>query len=478
MTITQRLVRASAPTTAGEVRAEEVLDRLAVSTMIGVMNQLGQLAEYAAEVFQNLYDVASKTGTRITNVHTRVSNLNAELSKGEQMLTNKEPAYFYSAQKTEAAWRRTDDLSFSLFVPASQSIALRNARAEAKPVPRLDLLDPYSEDGSSCTSKFSNPRFFFEKWLEAEQERQKKAAEDRDKRKKKKKKRPQVQNAPKPTAQAVTQKVFSAMGSEFADVPQARAAVQVTPASTEPRTDGNTTSGDARGGDDDDEELKAPISWQQRPSLSLIAGQTLGNPSAPPPPPPPPSFDGYGAPPPPPVPYSNIPSVPTPPPTGIDYSMAPPIPPPLVNIPAPPPVVIANIPPPPPIFAVPVPPPVPTENSSHIASTADTSSSHHSSASISSAPATGFLAEIQAGANLRRVEPTAKVERRGSARGGLLDEIRNRNYRLKKVEVQQTKAAAPAAASGLASIMDILSRRAAIEGSDDEESDDDNWDDS
>lgn len=473
MTITQRLVRATAPAAAPDVRPEEVLDRLAVSTMIGVMNQLGQLAEYAAEVFQNLYDVASKTGTRITNVRNRVSSLGTELNKAEHTLSSKDASYFYSTQKTEAAWRRADDLSFSLFVPTSQSIALRNARAEAKPVPQLNLLDPYAEDNVPCTSKFSNPRFFFEKWLEAEQERQKKAAEDRDKRKKKKKKRPQVQNAPKPTAQAVTQKVFSAMGSEFADLPQARPAVQTSSMPAEPRADAGGDSHATAGGDDDD-ELKAPISWQQRPSLSLIAGQTLGGSvMAPPPPPPPPAFDGYGAPPPPPVPY-GIPAVPTPPPsTGMDYSMPPPVPQPLVNIPAPPPVVIANIPPPPPIFATPIPPPVPTDSSSGDSSAAAAASSYTAPA------ATGFLAEIQAGANLRRVEPTAKVERRGSARGGLLDEIRNRNYRLKKVEVQQAKPAATAAApGGLASIMDILSRRAAIEGSDDEESDDGDWDDS
>jgi hypothetical protein len=90
-----------------------------------------------------------------------------------------------------------------------------------------------------------------------------------------------------------------------------------------------------------------------------------------------------------------------------------------------------------------------------------------------------LLEQIRSGGqrNLRKVEPVVH-ERRVSARGGLLEEIRARKGGgLRKVEVQEKKpAAAAAAAPGLGNIMEILARRAAIEGSDDEEEEEEDAD--
>jgi len=67
----------------------------------------------------------------------------------------------------------------------------------------------------------------------------------------------------------------------------------------------------------------------------------------------------------------------------------------------------------------------------------------------------------------------------------MLSEIRNRNFALKSVadrkkqeeEEEAAKKKTPAAASGpMSSIMDILARRSAIKGSDDEEGSGNEWD--
>ena len=63
--------------------------------------------------------------------------------------------------------------------------------------------------------------------------------------------------------------------------------------------------------------------------------------------------------------------------------------------------------------------------------------------------------------------------------GGLLGEIRNKNFQLRSVSVasvEAKKAALPAAAAGgLSSIMDVLARRTAIVGNESDSDDDDEW---
>ena len=67
-----------------------------------------------------------------------------------------------------------------LFTPASRSIALQTAFEDARPPPRLQILDrfanaapnPYAKYGleQTCANKFSDPNFFLKEWLD-DQER-------------------------------------------------------------------------------------------------------------------------------------------------------------------------------------------------------------------------------------------------------------------------------------------------------------------
>ena len=54
MTITQRILRPyRSPATNDRIPADEALDSLAVTNMMGILHQLGQLSQFAAEVFQS-----------------------------------------------------------------------------------------------------------------------------------------------------------------------------------------------------------------------------------------------------------------------------------------------------------------------------------------------------------------------------------------------------------------------------------------
>jgi hypothetical protein len=78
------------------------------------------------------------------------------------------------------------------------------------------------------------------------------------------------------------------------------------------------------------------------------------------------------------------------------------------------------------------------------------------------------------GSGLKKAKPVEKKKPTG--RGAMLDMIRN-GRKLKKV-VREEKPVEKKIDSGMSSIMDILARRAAIEGSSDEEDSSDGYSDS
>jgi hypothetical protein len=88
-----------------------------------------------------------------------------------------------------------------------------------------------------------------------------------------------------------------------------------------------------------------------------------------------------------------------------------------------------------------------------------------------------LLEQINAGTQLKSRAPAPK--KAPDARGGLLDAIANRTFALKKVVKTEEE---PVAVGGLlgtklqGNVMDILARRAAIEGDSDEDSTDSEWD--
>jgi hypothetical protein len=88
-----------------------------------------------------------------------------------------------------------------------------------------------------------------------------------------------------------------------------------------------------------------------------------------------------------------------------------------------------------------------------------------------------MLESIKAGGQLRKVDGAAAAPE--PSRGGLLGEIKNRNFQLKAVDrqvVEQRQQKPAAGAGGLSSIMDVLARRTAIVGNDSDSDDNDEWD--
>lgn len=321
----------------------------------------------------------------------------------------------YSLLFAAVPFRRNDQLDSNLFVPQTQPSALRKNRSEAKRPPQLELLDKFTAP-EPAMKKFSNPQLFFDEWIKAETARQDDAAEERRVRKAKKgdkkSKDSNKQRRQPVKVQDVQIKQYSTFGAEFdvsgaAQQPQVQRQFSLS-ALNPPKV--VPVAIEEEPGPYAAPVPPVPVDGGRNPAYSISPppppppSQHQQTPSSPPRPPPSPGFD-----------YPSSPAPPPPPsPPGMPPAPASPIPaPPPVNIPAAPPVPVA-----PPIFVPPAPPLV------------DTDMGHGDMGHGDLAPASGgalsLFDQIRGGAmkNLKKTDAPAAPERRMSARGGLLTEIR------------------------------------------------------
>jgi len=351
------------------------------------------------------------------------------------------------------------------FTPKTRDKSTQDAYSKVRALPNFSQFDKFEPNGQSCTQKYSNPNFFLQMWMIAEDERQQEAAARKkaakEERKKKKKKKPKQKMA-RVAVEQVQVKTYSAMGAEFA--PEERKTRQ----QRAPAPVSGTTS-----------SAPPPQPAAQASYAPPVPAPPPSAGSQPPPVPPP----ARGGPPPPPMSGSSAPAPPPPmgsraPPPPVGHG-APPVPPPVSAsgppappVPAPPPVQMGG-PPAPAVGSVPAPPPVGSG-----APAPPPVSSGPPAPAVQAAPAAagpprgGLLSQIQAGTQLKKVAAAPKPAA-NSGRNNLLDQIRNaKNTKLRHVSKEEKeKKNTVAGAGGLLgelTVQMMLQRRQAVEMSDDD----------
>jgi len=258
-----------------------------------------------------------------------------------------------------------------------------------------------------------------------------------------KKKKKKVEPKQQKTVAAVQVKSYSAQGKEFETVGNPNG---------NPNSSGNdnlpSQQEDQNENEDEEAGSLATFNITQQHSIKPYQQQQQQQYQVPPPPP----FDGnnHNSPP---IPSFNTPAAP--PLAPAFNSPPPPIAPPLISAYDTPSASAPMAP----AIDTPFPPPIASGGFS------------------SSTSSRGFLGQIQSGVQLRKAEPV--TNKPSDVRGGLLGEIRNRNFQLKRVDKEEEKAKAEAAdKGGLSSIMAVLARRQAIasESDDEEEGEGGDWD--
>jgi len=198
-----------------------VLEKVAVSNMIGLLTQMNLLSKHASEVFGDVLKDANRHLDRIGECKKRLSVIEQHVPAVERRLLEKAPSYFYDNPYTGKEWQRNDSLRGLLFRRDRAPLEVNRRRGNAEKPPDISSMDRFADDGKPCIKKFTDADFFMNEWLEAErlrmEEQKRKRKERKEKRKRKKDQRVAATKILK-----VSKKTYSALGAEFSSQDSAK----------------------------------------------------------------------------------------------------------------------------------------------------------------------------------------------------------------------------------------------------------------
>ncbi|XP_075481534.1 LOW QUALITY PROTEIN: protein SCAR3-like [Primulina tabacum] len=139
---------------------KEILEGIAVSGLVGVLRQLGDLAEFAADLFHGLQDDVMRTSSRNHKLMARVQHIESALAPLEKaVLAQRSHLHFaYTAGSNWHAHIQCEENHFSCSdVPQFIMDSYEGSRG----CPHLHLLDRFDPCGpGSCLKRYSDPTLF------------------------------------------------------------------------------------------------------------------------------------------------------------------------------------------------------------------------------------------------------------------------------------------------------------------------------
>ncbi|KAJ8598579.1 hypothetical protein CTAYLR_001707 [Chrysophaeum taylorii] len=142
-----------------------ILQDVSMARMTGTLAQVGLVAHYAREMFEELFALAQDTHGRVRVVGERAAGVQAllrEVDEKVRMLKDED------VSRTEAAVPRPEAVEFSIETAPK---ALKERYAVLEPVPDFSGVDSLFEEDGKCVVKYSNPRYFLDQWAAAEMEK-------------------------------------------------------------------------------------------------------------------------------------------------------------------------------------------------------------------------------------------------------------------------------------------------------------------
>eukprot|EP00249_Psilotum_nudum_P018982 c27052_g1_i1 orf=239-2878(+) len=173
--------------TAEKDAPERLLEGMAMAGLVGIIRQLGDLAEFAAVVFHDLHEEVMATITRGYELLLRIQQVEADLPVIEKSLLSgtNELQYVYSAGEEWHASIRNDQ---NHLTRGDLPRFIRRSYEECRGPPGLFLLDKFDVAGDgACLKRYSNPSFFKMEWASSELLKAQKDHRDKKSRRVKKK---------------------------------------------------------------------------------------------------------------------------------------------------------------------------------------------------------------------------------------------------------------------------------------------------
>ncbi|ONK77197.1 uncharacterized protein A4U43_C02F4090 [Asparagus officinalis] len=139
---------------------EAVLEGVAMAGLVGVLRQLGDLAEFAAEIFHDLHEEVTTTAARGHGLILRVKQLEAEFPSIEKAFLS-QTNHSQFAYNDGADWHANLRMDQNLVTQGDMPRFVLDSYEECRGPPRLFMLDKFDVAGAgACLKRYSDPSFF------------------------------------------------------------------------------------------------------------------------------------------------------------------------------------------------------------------------------------------------------------------------------------------------------------------------------
>lgn len=137
-----------------------VLDGVAMAALIGILRQLGDIAEFAAEIFHDLHGEVMETASRGHGLMARVCQLEADFPKIEKaFLSQTDHTIFF--HNTGVDWHPKLRMDQNLIIQLDLPRFVLDSYEECRAPPKLFQLDKFDVAGAgACLKRYTDPSFY------------------------------------------------------------------------------------------------------------------------------------------------------------------------------------------------------------------------------------------------------------------------------------------------------------------------------
>lgn len=139
---------------------EAVLEGVAMAGLVGVLRQIGDLAEFAAEIFHDLHEEVMATASRGHGLMARVQQLEADFPSIEKAFLSKVD-HSNLFHNTGVDWHPNLHIDQNLITQGGLPRFVMDSYEECRGPPRLFLLDKFDVAGAgACLKRYTDPSFY------------------------------------------------------------------------------------------------------------------------------------------------------------------------------------------------------------------------------------------------------------------------------------------------------------------------------
>ncbi|CAA3014927.1 SCAR2-like isoform X1 [Olea europaea subsp. europaea] len=139
---------------------EALLEGVAMAGLVGVLRQLGDLAEFAAEIFRDLHEEVMVTAARGHGLMVRVEQLETDVPLIEKAFLSQtnHSSFFYNSG---VDWHPNQKMDQNLITQGDLPRFIMDSYEECRGPPRLFLLDKFDVAGAgACLKRYTDPSSF------------------------------------------------------------------------------------------------------------------------------------------------------------------------------------------------------------------------------------------------------------------------------------------------------------------------------